>query len=92
MKPMQGGGCKKRKREEEHEREKRQRGIERKERGGTQARESRIFCRPWLQGGYYANLGGQTVRGGGKRAREKNEREKRQRGIERVREGEGKAQ
>ena len=30
MKPMQGGGCKKRKREEEHEREKRQRGIERK--------------------------------------------------------------
>ena len=29
-KPMQGGGCKERKREEGYEREKRQRGIERK--------------------------------------------------------------
>ena len=48
------------------------------ERDGEQEFPIEIFCWLWLQGGYYANVGGQTVGGGEEKERRRTREAKRE--------------
>ena len=66
-----------------------QRESKRRGEGRKQEFPIKIFLSAVALGWLLRQFWGIDGKGGGKREREKNEREKRQRGIERVREGEG---